>query len=91
VKVNKYVNLAGLVLIFLMLIVGLFYLLPQLAEKSYPPPKSAQYVKLQEKINQQGYLTEADVKLMNMLGDQELQRVKEQEESKFNFQVEQKN
>ncbi|MEQ1488549.1 MAG: hypothetical protein ABL920_08640 [Methylotenera sp.] len=55
-------------------LVGLFYFAPFLFEKHYPPPSSPEWHALQKKFNNEGYLTEEDVKRMNKLGDDSIQQ-----------------
>lgn len=63
----------------ILLLTGLFYALPLLFEKTYPITNHPELTKLNEKIKEQGYLTEDDVNKMNTI----LKRVDDEERAKI--------
>lgn len=75
-KINIYIKTLLVFIIFTVSLIGLFYFLPKATEKQYPPPKNAEWIRLQKSLREKGYLTEDEVELMNKLGDQEILRRK---------------
>ena len=68
------------VLSFILLLIGIFYSWPYLFEKHYPPPDTPEWKALQKSINVKGYITEEEMEKLDRLGDEEIQKLREQEE-----------